>query len=125
MIICVDFDGTVCVHEYPKVGRDIGAQGVLKELVRAGHQLILWTMRDKKELKDAVKWFSDNSITLHGVNCNPTQKSWTSSPKAFAHLYIDDMALGAPLVQPLGSERPYIDWKAVHTMLTNMGVLPQ
>lgn len=30
MIIAVDFDGTCVTHEYPKVGREIGAVGVLK-----------------------------------------------------------------------------------------------
>ena len=28
--IAIDFDGTVVTHEYPKVGRDIGAVPVLK-----------------------------------------------------------------------------------------------
>jgi hypothetical protein len=30
VIIAVDFDGTCVTHEYPKVGRDIGAVPVLK-----------------------------------------------------------------------------------------------
>ena len=37
-IIAVDFDGTCVTHEYPKVGRDIGAAAVLKDLVAAGHK---------------------------------------------------------------------------------------
>jgi hydroxymethylpyrimidine pyrophosphatase-like HAD family hydrolase len=45
MIIAIDFDGTCVTHEYPKVGREIGASKVLKELVDSGHQLILFTMR--------------------------------------------------------------------------------
>ena len=61
-IIAVDFDGT-CNHEYPKVGREIGAAPVLHELVKRGCKLILWTMRsdDRTDgttpLTDAVKWF--------------------------------------------------------------------
>jgi predicted mannosyl-3-phosphoglycerate phosphatase (HAD superfamily) len=45
MIIAVDFDGTCVTHEYPRIGRDIGAAPVLKRLTDAGHKLILWTMR--------------------------------------------------------------------------------
>lgn len=33
MVIAVDFDGTCVTHEFPKVGKDIGAVPVLKELV--------------------------------------------------------------------------------------------
>ena len=37
MILAVDFDGTCVTHEFPEVGRDIGAVPVLKELVEKGH----------------------------------------------------------------------------------------
>ena len=39
MIIAIDFDGTCVYHDYPYVGKDIGAVPVLKELVAAGHKL--------------------------------------------------------------------------------------
>lgn len=45
MIIAVDFDGTCVTHEFPEVGKDIGAVPVLKELVKKGHKIILYTMR--------------------------------------------------------------------------------
>lgn len=46
MIIAVDFDGTCVKHRYPMVGEDVdGAVSVLKELVRKGHKIILYTMR--------------------------------------------------------------------------------
>jgi len=115
MIIAVDFDGTCVTHEYPKVGRDIGAQPVLKKFVELGHKLILYTMRSGQYLDDAVKWFEDNDIPLYGINENPTQKEWTESPKAYANLYIDDAAFGAPLVLEamVYGERPYIDWEYI------------
>ena len=34
MIINIDFDGTATTHEYPLVGKDIGAQKVLKKTNR-------------------------------------------------------------------------------------------
>ena len=93
MYIAIDFDGTCVTHDYPRIGKEIGATEVLKRLVEAGHKLILNTMRSDKELQDAVNWFKKNGIELYGVNENPTQKRWTNSPKVYAHMYIDDAAL--------------------------------
>ncbi len=114
MIIAVDFDGTCVTHAYPKIGKDIGSVPVLKQLVKYGHELILWTMRSGKELEDAINWFINNEIPLYGVNCNPTQHTWTQSPKAYAELYIDDAAFGSPLIfNKELSNRPYIDWNEI------------
>jgi len=137
-IVCVDFDGTCVTHEFPRIGRFIGAQRVLRRLVEEGHKLILWTMRsDVVEpsspdpnihadggdyLTQAVKWFERFEIPLWGINSNPEQSSWTHSPKAYAYLYIDDAALGIPLKYGL-TERPYVDWGAVEDMLESIGYL--
>lgn len=118
MIIAVDFDGTCVTHRYPEVGEEIGAAEILKRLVHAGHHIILFTMRSGKELDDAVQWFEKHEIPLFGVNENPTQKSWTSSPKPYAHIYIDDAALGCPLIYP-DSGRPYVDWRMVRYLFRN------
>ena len=48
-------------------------------------------------LQDAIDWFKENGIPLWGINENPNQKEWTSSPKIYANIYIDDTALGIPL----------------------------
>jgi hypothetical protein len=114
MYIAIDFDGTCVTHDYPRVGKDIGAVPVLKKLTDSGHQLILNTMRSGDELADAIQWFIDNDIPLYGVNENPTQKSWTASPKVYAHLYIDDAALGCPLMfDHTVSNRPFVNWELV------------
>ena len=114
MYIAVDFDGTCVTHDYPRVGKDIGATPVLKKLTDSGHQLILNTMRSGDELADAIQWFIDNAIPLYGVNENPTQKSWTASPKVYAQLYIDDAALGCPLMFDHAiSNRPFVNWELV------------
>lgn len=109
MYIAIDFDGTCVTHEYPHIGKDIGAIPVLKKLIENGHDLILNTMRSGKELSAAVTWFHNNGIELYGVNVNPSQRSWTESPKVYAHLYIDDAALGCPLKMSELSSRPYVD----------------
>ncbi len=147
MVIAVDFDGTCVNHEYPEVGRDIGAIPVLKSLVNAGHSLILYTMRSNKSLEEAVAWFIDNEIPLYGINKYPMQHTWTNSPKCYAELYIDDAALGIPLLQDFTANhtgdtihttwaehisyrdvkqligRPYVDWNRVFELLILKGLL--
>ena len=124
--IALDFDGTVVEHRYPAVGTDIGAAPVLRRLVKNGHKLILNTMRSHNSegidtLKPALEWFENNRISLYGVNENPSQKEWTSSPKVHGNLYIDDSALGAPVkADSLGAA--CLDWSkaALYLMLTGM-----
>ena len=124
MYIAIDFDGTCVTHDYPRIGKDINAVNVLKKLVANGHKLILNTMRSGKELKEAITWFKKNDIALYGANENPTQKKWTKSPKVYAHLYIDDAALGCPLKMDLSiSDRPFVDWEAVSRLLKDNGIL--
>ena len=137
MIIAIDFDGTCVTHEFPKVGNDIGAAPVLRKLVAAGHKLILYTMRSNNRglspitnkmedggLEDAIAWFRKNNIELYSVQENPGQKEWTSSPKCYAQLYIDDAALGIPLTFDSSvSHRPYVDWEEVLKLLTHKGIL--
>lgn len=130
--ILLDFDGTCVTHGYPKIGKDIGAVPVLKELVNKGHNLILFTMRGSGKLsidrfgtdglEDAVKWFENNDIKLYGIQTNPTQKHWTNSPKAHGDLIIDDTALGIPLINnpKLGK---YVNWTKVKEMLINQNIL--
>jgi hypothetical protein len=111
-VLAVDFDGTVVTHEYPRVGRDVGAVPWLRHFASHGVRLILWTMRSGPELAAAVRWYEDHGLPLYGVNANPDQASWTESPKAYAHAYVDDAAIGAPLVYPASPERPFVDWEA-------------
>lgn len=124
MIIAIDFDGTCVTHEYPHIGKDIGAVPILKKLVENGHKLMLWTMRgtnSNNTLSDAVKWFMVNKIELWAVNENILQLQWTNSKKQYANLYIDDAALGCPLIfDKTKSDRPFVDWAKVEQMLKDL-----
>ncbi len=141
MIIAIDFDGTCVTHEFPKIGKDIGAIPVLKELTNKGHKLILFTMRSNRNdnkptgdkniqnvtgqfLDNAVNWFKQNNIPLYGIQTNPTQTEWTTSPKAYAELYIDDAALGCPIKydQEL-SRNAFVDWERVENLLKLKGLI--
>ena len=73
--------------------------------------------------QDAIDWFKKHDIPLFGVNENPTQKDWTSSPKPYAHIYIDDAALGVPLKHSYISDKPYVDWDIVRYYLHAKGIL--
>lgn len=140
MIIAIDFDGTCVTHDFPEIGEDIGAVPVLKALVNNGHKLILFTMRsDVKEprsydkeiiaqagmyLSDVLIWFEENGITLWGVQINPEQHEWTTSNKAYAQLYIDDAALGCPLIhEPKIHSRPFADWQEIENILIKKGLI--
>lgn len=77
-----------------------------------------------KYLDDATEWFEKNDIPLYGIQENPTQKAWTSSPKAYGQLIIDDICLGIPLiVDPKLSDRPFVDWVKCRTLLEESGIL--
>lgn len=116
--VAVDFDGTCVDHRFPKIGLCApDSVRVLRRLVSSGAKLILWTMRsDGPEgayLQEAVNWFKVWGIPLYGVQQNPAQSTWTSSPKAYAAAYIDDAAVGCPLIKPEGFHRECVDWLAV------------
>ncbi len=122
-VIALDFDGTVVKHEFPHIGESIGAERVLKRLVyEGGHRLILNTMRSGRYLTDAEQWFKERDIPLYGTMFNPKQVSWTSSTKCYADVYIDDAALGCPLINK-GTGKAYVDWAAVEDWLEGQGLL--
>ena len=116
-IIAIDFDGTLAKHEYPDIGEEVPeAVRVVKKLQSRGDQLILFTMRSREQLVEAVQWCEDRGINLYAVNHNPDQRYWTESPKVYAHIYIDDAAIGCPLIEE-GDGRPYVDWLEIERML--------
>ena len=139
--INIDAGGTCFTHSFPEVGKEIGAVPVLRTLVENGHKLILFTMRcdhdfepssDHPEiiaekgdyLTDAVNWFERHTIPLYGIQCNPTQYSWTKSPKSYAEFMIDDSAIGAPLVYNLSiSDRPFVNWHKMSYLLWQKGLI--
>ena len=143
-IFAVDFDGTCVGFDFPRVGKDIGAAEVLREMVSVGHRIILHTMRSDKEnptspdvailcpkagddvdyLSQAVWWFKDNDIPLFGVNINPEQYSWTDSTKPYADYYIDDISIGCPTMRhPKISNRPFVDWIMIRSSLVARNLL--
>ena len=137
IVIAIDFDGTIVDHRYPDVGAPVpGAIEWMKRFQEAGAKLILWTMRSDKRgdgigpmgdgpdhdyLQDAVDYCRACGIKFWSVNGNPEQSTWTDSPKAYAHHYIDDAAVGCPLREnPRMGGRPFVDWDAVGPAMMRM-----
>ena len=137
-VFAIDFDGTSVAFDFPRVGQDIGAAEVMRDMIAVGHRIILHTMRSDKEdptsadvailcpkagddanyLSQAVLWFKENDIPLFGVNINPEQYSWTDSTKPYADFYIDDIAIGCPLMLDSRiSDRPFVDWTMIRASL--------
>lgn len=124
MKITIDFDGTCVTNEYPLIGKSIGAERVLKALIHRKHKLILFTMRSGEDLLEAIQWFYDNNIKLYGVNKDPDQESWTTSPKANSDINIDDRDLNIPLIKnKIISDKPFVNWKEVNRILIEKLIL--
>ena len=119
-IYAVDFDGTIVEHEFPMIGPPVpGALEALKTFELRGDQVILHTMRSGEYLLEALGYLDKHGVSLYGVNKNPDQSDWTQSLKPYAHRYIDDSAVGVPLVRPEG-RRPYVDWQRLMEMLDEL-----
>jgi len=109
----------------PKIKNDLDIMKLKTEdlLKTKRHNLILYTMRSGKQLEEAVSWFKENEIELYSIQWHPGQKDWTQSNKCYAQLYIDDAALGCPLVQQEFPKRPYVCWDSVRSILVEKGLI--
>jgi hypothetical protein len=88
-------------------------------------QFILFTMRSGEELNQAADWCRKNGIKLFGVNLNPGQGAWTSSPKAYAHVYVDDSGICIPLLPGTAGIRRMVDWSKVGPDLLGRAIAHQ
>jgi len=94
MIICVDFDGTLCKHKFPAIGK--ADKELIQKLInhrKNGDKLILWTCRDGKVLDEAVEWCKKLGLEFDTIN-DDLQEIKDSfiykSQKVYGDIYIDD-----------------------------------
>lgn len=99
-IIGVDFDGTLAITRgtYPRI------QGPIQEVIdyviseqKKGAHLVLVTMREGKELEDAVAWCKEQGLEFEAVNDNLDymKEFFHSNPrKVFVNEYLDDTNFG-------------------------------
>ena len=119
----VDVDGTIYEFEFPELGPPVPLAFLyLKKLNSLGVKLILHTMRcqdfpeGRDTAQEAVDDLEAHGVEIWAVNDNPDQHSWTGSNKVYCHYYVDDSAIGTPLVKPEG-RRAYVDWGKVGPLL--------
>ena len=94
MIICVDFDGTLCEHKFPEIGKPYSL--IINKLIerrKNGDKLILWTCRDGKVLHEAVEWCKERGLEFDAVNddLQEIKDNFTyKSNKVYGDVYLDD-----------------------------------
>lgn len=99
MTIAVDFDGTIVTHKYPEIGEEIPfATETLKTLIREGHKIILWSVREGKMLDEAIEWCRRRGVEFYAVNKDypeeDVSKNMYFSRKLKADYFIDDRNIG-------------------------------
>ena len=99
MVIAVDFDGTIVSHAYPQIGKERPfAIETLKQLIKDGHQLILWTVREGILLDEAVYWCKERGVEFWAVNRDYPEEIRSNnnhfSRKLKVDMFIDDRNIG-------------------------------
>ena len=96
-ILAIDFDGTICMSDYPALGMQRKDAGVyMRKLAKDGYGIVINTCREGIALSDAIKWLHKNAIPYHYVNCNfphIIEHYGADCRKISADIYIDDKCL--------------------------------
>ena len=103
MFIAVDFDGTLCKHNFPHIGEQEqvhrNIMNYVKGLKQQGNKIILWTCREDipegNFLTQAVEWCKEKGLEFDYVNENPECDFGHPEKvrKIVADWYIDDKAV--------------------------------
>lgn len=135
-VFLIDFDNTCAFEDFPNVGKDVPyAEFVLREIQRAGHDIVLWTCRAKKPLLDAIQWFMDRNIQLTAVNdfteeqknSSEAYKEYGEVRKVLGDYIIDDKNFGSPkktFIDP-DTQKTYncVDWKTIYMKLKEYNII--
>ena len=112
MTIAVDFDGTIVTDAYPQIGKEQPfAIDTLKMLINDHHRLVLWTVREGKQLEEAVNWCRERGVEFYAVNRDyPEEEQHNNnhfSRKLKVDVWIDDRSVGG-----------LPDWGTIYQMIT-------
>ena len=115
--IAVDFDGTLCKHEFPEIGIIESKHRKVIEYIKQqkanGAIIILWTCREdtpeRQYLTESVDWCKKNNIPIDYINCyyQPEFKG-LASRKVCCDEYIDDRAINVDDVDFESKHKPTI-----------------
>ena len=134
-ILFFDIDGTLVGFD-GKMSES--TKLALREARKNGHKIFLWTMRghakdiiddagdesiqtvdtQRDTLQEALDWLKERGIYIKG-NISPAQ--FSTSPKQYAAIYIDDAALGCPLTKFKG--HTVVDWLKIATMFADANII--
>lgn len=93
-IVAIDFDGTLCENEFPKIGSPkLDVINAVKEYHSYGWKVILWTCRNREYLDEALAWCKAHGLKFDAVNENlPEVEEMFGgyTRKIYADAYIDD-----------------------------------
>lgn len=107
MVIALDFDGTLCEHKFPEIGKPrLWLIEMAKKWRNQGHKLILWTCREdvlienefwpiRNYLTEAVEFCAKYGLEFDALNRNLGEDKHPPqcfSRKIIADIYIDDKA---------------------------------
>lgn len=110
-IIAIDFDGVLCINNYPKIGE--ANEETITYFIRRkeeGDKLILWTCRKGIYLNNAIAWCRKRGLEFDAVNENLPEiiESFRGDTrKIYADLYFDDHNF--PYCQPYSVRLPERD----------------
>lgn len=94
LIYAFDFDGTIVTNKFPEIGTPIlNTIRLIHQVKSEGHYIVLNTMREGKELIEAVMFCERLGIEFDAVNDNlpHMKKFYKNNPrKIFANYYVDD-----------------------------------
>lgn len=107
MIVAVDFDGILCQDAFPEIGRpNYEIVALVREIIDAGHEVVLWTCRVDARLKEAIEWCERRRLHFCAVNENaPSNRLQyerqypNGTRKVYADVYLDDKDLAFVLVK--------------------------
>ena len=92
IILCVDFDGTTVIDDFPRIGKEKkGAISTLKDLQESGFKIVIWTCREGKFQDKMVAWLHSNGFFPDAINENVHPNLHGSAKhKVYADFYLDD-----------------------------------
>lgn len=110
-ILAIDFDLTICMSDYPKLGNErFNAGYTIRKLVEEGYGVVINTCREGLHLASAIEWLHEHNIPYHYINCNfphLIEKYGADCRKISADMYIDDKG-----VEPLP------EWDKIYDIIT-------
>lgn len=99
-VIAIDFDGTIVENAYPQIGQlKKNVIEIINKLVKENNcEIIIWTCREGKYLKDVISFLNKNTIPYHYINdnCDWAKQTFNYNAncrKVFADIYVDDKSI--------------------------------